>query len=321
MKHTRMKSMNEHFKYCLLFIALTSSQMAQAGPWSWAKRVGRAIVGKVPVVGDAVNEARLEEKVDHIKTKQKTGLDKLQELAKKSTKTKEKVEEIYYFKEQSRRRAEELVKGLKRGSRKNLLGALVERWIGIPINPADYVPNTAYTRELKKNLEWDLSSERGLIQQHGYFLQATRTALLEQPDLFDKRPEQFNQAYERALRYEQELAKALSAKKQATIQLYRADIANLEKEITVLEQTKKKKGLTVADVMQLEIAVDNKRHIIRGLNEKITDGIAEGMQLSDEQQAILYQQKAQKDTEALTDFLNEERKRIRAQYSYLWTFW
>ena len=67
------------------------------------------------------------------------------------------------------------------------------------------MPNTAYTRALKSNLEWDLSSERGLIQQHDYFLQGTRAALLEQPNLFDKRPEQFNQAYEKALQYGQKL--------------------------------------------------------------------------------------------------------------------
>ena len=120
-----------------------------------------------------------------------------------------------------------------------MLGALVERWIGVPINPADYMPNTAYTRALKSNLEWDLSSERGLIQQHDYFLQGTRAALLEQPNLFDKRPEQFNQAYEKALQYGQKLEKALSAKRQATIKLYKEDIANLEKEIAVLEATKK----------------------------------------------------------------------------------
>ena len=57
---------------------------------------------------------------------------------------------MYYFKEQSKRRAEYLVKGLEQGSPKNLLGALEKRWIGIPVNPADYVPNTAYTRTLKK---------------------------------------------------------------------------------------------------------------------------------------------------------------------------
>ena len=122
------------YTYCLLVAALILSHSAQAGLGTWFKNLGRAVVGKVPVVGDAVNKGRLEDKVDHIKEKQKSGLDKLKDIAQKAQKTKTQVEEMYYFKEQSRRRASDLVQGLKRGKTKNVLGALVERWIGIPIN-------------------------------------------------------------------------------------------------------------------------------------------------------------------------------------------
>ena len=313
----------KYFRHYLLLLALISSAPAQAGPSAWLKKAAKTVGHKIPGVGNMIEEAdknRLEEKVDHIKEKQKTGIDKLQDIAKKAIKTKEKVEEMYYFKEQSKRRAEDLVQGLKRGKRRNFLGSLVENWIGIPINPAEYMPTTAYTRDLKKNLELDLSSERGLVQEHEYFLRGTRAALLAQ-DLHDKNPKQFNQAYEKALRYERELEKALSAKKQATIKLYKEDIANLEKEISVLEETKKKKGLTIGDVMQIEIATDNKRHIIRELNEKITDGLKEEMKLTDEQQVILGNQKAQKDTEELINFLKKERARIHTKYSHLWKFW
>ena len=103
--------------------------------------------------------------------------------------------------------------------------------------------------------------------------------------------------------------------------LYKEDIANLEKEINVLENTSKKKGLTIGDVMQIEIAIDNKRHIIRELNEKITAGIAEEMELTDDQQATLYHQKAQKEADQLATFLAKERVRIREKYSHLWKFW
>ena len=46
--------------------------------------------------------------------------------------------------------------------------------------------------------------------------------------------------------------------------------------------------------MQIEVAIDNKKHIIRELNEKITEGIKEEMQLREAQQVALYQQKAAK---------------------------
>jgi hypothetical protein len=73
--------------------------------------------------------------------------------------------------------------------------------------------------------------------------------------------------------------------------------------------------------MQIELAIDNKRHIIRELNEKITNGLKEGMQLTDEQKNTLGQQKAAKDTEALVNFLKKDRARIHAKYSHLWKFW
>lgn len=299
---------------------LLCAPMAQAGVWSWMKSVGRAFVGKTPVVGELVNSHRLEEKVDHIKKEQKTGLDKLQDVAKKAEHTKTKVEEMYYFKKQSQNRAKELAAGLKRGKKRNFLGAMIENWIGIPVNPAAYIPDTAHTRELKKNLDLDLSLERGLIQQSGYFLGHTRAAFAEN-GAYNKNPTQFNEEYEKALSYEQELEKALAAKERTTLKLYKEDINNLEKEISVLEEAKKKKGLTVGDVMQMEIAVDNKRHIIRELNEKITTGLKKEMQLTNEQKEILGQQKSVKDTEALVDFLDKEKARIHAKYSYLWKFW
>lgn len=262
----------------------------------------------------------LEAKVEHIKKTQKTGLDELRDVAKEAIRTKEKVEEMYYFKKQSQRSAEELVAGLKQGKKRNFLGAMVENWVGVPINPAAYIPDTAHTRKLRKNLDLDLSLERGLIQQHDSFLSHTRAALVENGSR-DKNPTQFNKEYEKALSYEKELEKALAAKERATVKLYKEDIENLEKEIAILEKAKKKKGLTVGDVMQMELAIDNKRHIIRELNEKITHGLKEGMKLTDEQKNTLGQQKAEKDTEALVDFLEKDRARIHAKYSHLWKFW
>jgi hypothetical protein len=309
-----------NLRHCLLLVAFLGTHPIQAGEGAWFKKVAKVLVRKIPGIGGLIEETdkdRLEEKIDCIQEKQKTGLDKLQDIARQAIRTKERVEEIYYFKEQSKRRAEDLVKGLKSGNTGKFLGALVESWIGVPINPAEYIPDTAYTRKLKNNLELDLSSERGLVQQYGYFLSDTRAALLEQ-GLRDQTPEQFNQSYEEALLYEQELEKALSAKRQATIRLYKEEISKLEHEISVLELTKKKQGLTIGDVMQVEIAADNKRHIIRELNEKITEGIKEGIRLTDEQQAELAKRKAQKDAEELANFLREERIRIHEKYGHLW---
>jgi len=331
----------KHRRFYMLFTALLGFHTIQAG--ELAEKAGitvkkQATGGKIKsllkkgakkglkfipggdAIGSALGMGDLEEKVDRIEEKQETGLDKMRDIAKKAMQTKAKVEEMYYFKKQSQRSAEELVAGLKQGKKRNLLGAMVENWVGVPINPAAYIPDTAHTRKLRKNLDLDLSLERGLMQRGDCFLRDTRAALVEN-GLYERNPKQFNKEYEKALSYEQGLEKALAAKEQATIKLYKEDIENLEKEISILEKAKNKKGLTVGDVMQMELAIDNKRHIIRELNEKITNGLKEGMKLTDEQKATLGNQKIQQDTEALADFLEKDRARIHEKYSRLWKFW
>ena len=311
-------------QYFLLYFFLSVAPITHAGIWEWGERIGKKFVERIPFIGDAVEaiaDYRLESKVDRINATQRDGVAKLRELARKAIQTKEKVEEMYYFKEQSRQLAADLMRGLKDGKAQDLLGALVGKWIGIPINPAYYIPDTPLTRELRDNLEWDLSKEQGLVQQYAYFLQGTRAALLAQPDVVEKDPAQFNQAYEKAVRYEKEIEKALAAKKKATIRLYKEDIALLEKDISMLEATKKQEGLTIVDLMQIEIAIDHKKHIIRELHEKITEGIEQEMQLTEAQQEQLYQKKAVKDAESMRSWRNKERARMHKKYGHLWKFW
>ena len=308
---------NLKYFYCfLIFLATSSSAHAGLG-----EAIKDWLIDRIPFIGTTISKYRLEDKINQIKQVQKTGLDQLRDLARQAIKTKEKVEEMYYFTQQGIRIADDLRENLQSGKGQKLLGALVERWIGISVNPADYIPETPYSKQLKENLAWDLSAESGLVRQHEYFLQGTRAALLAQPDFFDKGAEQFNQAYQEAVRYEQELEKALSAKKQATIKSYTANIVELEEEISVLEKTKKQEGLTIGDVMQIQMAIDTKKHIIRELNEKITKGIEEEMQPTEEQQETLDQQKAAKDMESTSNFHSKERARMHKKYSHLWRFW
>ena len=308
---------NLKYFYCfLIFLATSSSAHAGLG-----EAIKDWLIDRIPFIGTTISKYRLEDKINQIKQVQKTGLDQLRDLARQAIKTKEKVEEMYYFTQQGIRIADDLRENLQSGKGQKLLGALVERWIGISVNPADYIPETPLTKQLKENIAWDLSAESGLVRQHEYFLQGTRAALLAQPDFFDKGAEQFNQAYQEAVRYEQELEKALSAKKQATIKSYTANIVELEEEISVLEKTKKQEGLTIGDVMQIQMAIDTKKHIIRELNEKITKGIEEEMQPTEEQQETLDQQKAAKDMESTSNFHSKERARMHKKYSHLWRFW
>ena len=313
-----MKPLYKNLKYFYFFLILATSPSAHAG---LGKTILDMIIDRIPFIGEAISEHRLEHKVDRIGQVQKTGLDQLRDLAKQTIKTKEKVEGMYYFTQQGIRIADDLRKNLQSGKGQNLLGALVERWTSISVNPADYIPETPLTKQLKENLAWDLSAESGLVRQHEYFLQGTRAALLAESDFFDKGPEQFNRAYQKTVRYEQELTKALSAKEQATIILYTAEIKKLQEELSVLEQTKQREGLTIGDRMQIEMAIDHKKHIIRELNEKITEGIKEQMQPNQEQERTLEQQKAANDVESMKKAHETERTRMHTKYGHLWRFW
>ena len=326
-----MKTIHRKLKYFYCFSALaiypylhaggqTSSFFDREDVQSIGKTIIDMLIDRIPFLGKAVSEYRLEHKVDRLGQGQRTGLDQLRALAKQAIKTKEKVEEMYYFTQQSIRIADDLRQNLQSGKGQNFLGALVEIWTGISVNPADYIPETPSTKKLKENIAWDLSAESGLVRQYEYFLQGTRAALLAQPGLFDKGPEQFNRAYQEAVRYEQELIKALSAKEQATIILYTAEIEKLQAQIKVLEETQQQEGLTISDRMQIARTIDNKKQIIRELNEKVTEGIKDEMQPTTKQQETLDEKKAASDVKIMKHSHNTERARMHEKYGHLWRF-
>ena len=326
-----MKTIHRKLKYFYCFSALaiypslhaggqTSSFFDREDVQSIGKTIIDMLIDRIPFLGKAVSEYRLEDKVDRLGQGQRTGLDQLRDLAKQAIKTKEKVEEMYYFTQQSIRIADDLRQNLQSGKGQNFLGALVEIWTGISVNPADYIPETPSTKKLKENIAWDLSAESGLVRQYEYFLQGTRAALLAQPGLFDKGPEQFNQAYQEAVRYEQELIKALAAKEQATIILYTAEIEKLQAQIKVLEERQQQEGLTISDRMQIARTIDNKKQIIRALNEKVTEGIKDEMQPTTKQQETLDEKKAASDVKIMKHSHNTERARMHEKYGYLWRF-
>ena len=244
----------------------------------------------------------------------------LRKLAKKVMKTKGKIEEVYHLKKRLQRRAEFLSRNLKRGKVHNFLGALLEEDLGYPVNPAEYVPDTEYTATLKKNLEWDISLERGMLWDGSYMLQNTRAALIEL-GLVDKPRSKFEQEYQKAVCYEQKVNEALSAKRRAAIRLYKYEIDRLKKDVKSLEKLKTKEDLIIGEIMLVEQTIELKRNIMRALNEKITQGIEDALDLSDDQSAQLIRYKIDEDTKALEAYLAAERKKVHAQYEHLWRLW
>lgn len=329
----------------LLIGLLFTSVSAQAGPLAerlgiqeagtaktegWFKRVvGRGLQSGinyfVPGAGDTLGAmlglGSVEEKVDRIEEKQHTAMDKLQGLAKQALSTKRKVEEMYYYKKQAERNAQGMLRALKASAPRKFLGGLGEELLGIPLNPAEYLPETEYTKALKSNLAMDFSLEGGLVQQGSFLLQETRAALAGSEGLETQNPEEFHKAYSKAIAYEEQLEQALHAKEQVSLKYYQQEIKRLEKEMKVLEESKGQAGLTMGDALQIERTLEMKRSIARDLHEKVNAGLREELLMSDEQAATLLHKKQQSDLKALDDYFKEDRARVRRHYGHLWKLW
>jgi hypothetical protein len=289
------------------------------------KRGAKSMLRSLPGGGllssiiDEMDGGGMEEKVDRIDKRQKTSLDRIREIAQEALETKKKVEEMYYFKKQSQDQAKALSEGLKKGSFTKFLGALGEEGLQISLNPADYIPSTPATRKLKEALESDFSLERGLLGQGKSFFSHTRSALLAS-DNMHMSPKQFKKEYQKAKDYETLLEEAIDAKEQTTIKLYKAEVERLEKEIKLLEATKAKPGLTVSDVMQTEMAIDNKKKQALKLHEKILGFMKKALPLTKEEEFKAGAQHMQEAVGELSSFLEKDKKRIRTRYSHLWSF-
>jgi hypothetical protein len=289
------------------------------------KRGAKSMLRSIPGGGllssiiDEMDGGGMEEKVDRIDKRQKTSLDRIREIAQEALETKKKVEEMYYFKKQSQDQAKALSEGLKKGSFTKFLGVLGEEGLQISLNPADYIPSTPATRKLKEALESDFSLGRGLLGQGRSFFSHTRSALLT-TNMMHTSPKQFKKEYQKAKDYETLLEEALDAKEQTTIKLYKAEVERLEKEIKLLEETKAKPGLTVSDVMQTEMAIDNKKKQALKLHEKILGFMKKALPLTKEEELKVSAQHMQEAVGELSSFLEKDKKRIRTRYSHLWSF-
>lgn len=305
------------------------TEQAKAKGEGWFKRVvGRGLQSGInyfiPGAGDTIGAmlglGSVEDKVDRIEEKQESALDKIRGISQQALSTKKKVEEMYYYKKQAERNAREMMKALKASDPRKFLGGFGEDMLGIPLNPAEYLPETEYTKDLKANLAMDFSLERGLVQQGSFLLSETRAALASDEGLERQRPEEFYKAYNKAVTYEENLERALHAKEQASLKWYKHEIDRLESEMKVLESSKGQPGITMGDALQIERTLEMKRSIARDLHEKVNAGMRDEMAMSDEQAARLFYKRQQSDLKSLDDYFKDDRARVRRHYGHLWKF-
>lgn len=312
---------------CLVLLAVPFEASGRSE--GWLKRVvgrglqtglNRVVPGSGDVLGAMVGLESVEDKVDRLEEQQVSAMDQLRDIANQAMETKGEIETLNGRRHQAQRNAQQLLEALNSSDPGKFIGGLGEDMLGIPLNPAAYIPETEYTKDLKANLTRDFSLERGLIQQGSFLLSETRAALASDEALEGQRPEEFDKAYNKAVTYEENLERALQAKAQASLKWYKQEIERLEREMKVLEASKKAPGLGMGDALQIERTLELKRSIVRDLHEKVNAGIKAGLSPSDEQAEKLFFKKQQSDLKALGDYFREDRARVRRQYGHLWKF-
>lgn len=117
-------------------------------------------------------EQALEVQKEILATNQDT-LSQIRTMAQDALKVKRKIEEI----DRLRRNSVRLGQDFSKMSYSKMVLALGDRVLGISCNPSDYIPNTEYTRKLKRNLRINYSREKRLFQGSQGFLKSSRKAL------------------------------------------------------------------------------------------------------------------------------------------------
>jgi hypothetical protein len=113
-------------------------------------------------------EKSLEVQKEILETNQNT-LTQIRAMAKDALKLKRKIEEM----DRLRRRAIRLGQTFKKTSYAKMGLALSENALGISCNPGHYIPNTAYTRKLKRNLDFRCGREKQFFSSTKRFLKRT----------------------------------------------------------------------------------------------------------------------------------------------------
>lgn len=279
----------------------------------YSKNGVRSVIDKLPggkFFSDMIFDDgdSMEDKVDRIDKNQKTSLGRIRDISRKVLDSKRKVEDMWYYKTWSIEQGTSLAAKLRHSKNKKLFLASLEGALEMPVNPAAYIPNIPPTQKLKQNLNYDLSLERSSMQHTGYMLSNTRGSLMKS-GLWKTNPKEFQRKYKEAEDYEGHLRAAMKAKEITTTRIYKADVEQLEAQIKVLEEHQTKKGLTVSEVMQIEIAIDNKRKHIRSLNAKIDKSIINSTELSEQDKIDAIVAKADEDCRNLAAYIRQERIR------------
>ncbi len=250
--------------------------------WNNTKKLGKEVLSYIPY-GDTVKKLfnittgsdSIESKINKIARTQLTGLEKITRVIRKAKNTERKVEEMYYFKKMSRQIATSISKQMKTKKRnsKNYIPK---------VNPAVYLPRGRRNESLKNDYEEFFSKG----YEESSYIKGTKKQLAN--DIKNNRhTSDVMKKYRAAEKREQEIKESLRCKKTAQINFIKKEIKRLEKEILDLEKQQTKESLTTADIMMIEVAIEQKRTKCLYLDNELTNRLETSMLTTEMEDEIL----------------------------------
>jgi hypothetical protein len=294
----------------------TSSKKLSIG--SKAKSILKTGLNFVPGGGiassflDQVSGGSESEKIDGI-------FDGVVEISDDVMQLKKMSENAYFQEMRSRRRGEELAEGIRKANVKKIFGAAGEEILGIPINPADYVPNLGEsTSKLKQSLDLDMDHERKLVRENGFSLHGSRRALLRsKPDLWKTDPKRFKIELEEAEKFEDELGEALEAENMARLKILNGEITRLQAENKKLAENLNKKGIKPREVIQTQQAINNNTAKTIEHKKDVRSILEEMRELHEKDKLIMEKYRTMQDSTELSKILRTRRRQIKEDYKHL----
>ena len=298
MKKIQMKTKKSHFITVTFFrkkrrnYLITSSLIiglnSQANAldikkmWNSTKKIGKEALSFIPY-GDTAKKLfnittssnSIESKINRIAVTQLTGLEKITRIVRKAQSTEKKVEEMYYFKKISQKVASSIAKQMKnnRKEKKNYIPKT---------NPAIYLPTSRRNADLKKDYEEFFSKGYDKCSH----IKGTKKQLAIELKI-NKKGRNLILRYEAAEKREEEIKESLQSKRTAQINFIKKEIIRLKEEIINLEKEKTKESLTTADIMMIEMVIEQKRTKCFNLDKELTNRLEKSISTTRNEEEIL----------------------------------
>lgn len=278
-------------RYYVLLLALCFSVSAvQATSWQRHLRgFAKHSVEALPWVGPAMKDFLFGSDVDTILGIQRSLLKT--SLERQST-LKQAAEELLTLKktierwDSLRRSGTTVARSLRKLDYTKALLGLSQEVLGISLDPSHYIPQTPYTRALKKRLRVRCGTAMGRLQHTAHFVERTRKALVALPP---RSYREHQTALQEASAYEQHFGAYTTGRKLALAQHYERQAEVLLKSTAALQATLEQSEEQLSLAEQLNAYQRLHEHVRQAgqLKARATALLEESVHLHAEEQAAL----------------------------------